>query len=433
MSNHTVVIGAGITGLTAAHTIRKAGRAVTVIESSDRVGGRITLLGRNGDFAESGAQGIHSNYREMLKLIDEYDMRKDLIPQQQKNIGILDRHGKIKIASGIGGLLSVMNLRGKADFMKFAAKYMLFGKKFDVFETLVDVPEYDKFTASEVLSWAGRDFRDFVLRPSTDAMVNTTPEYSSFFHVLNLFKSTASSTVSTLRSGNSSLAEKMARKLNVEFGVGAEKILLEGDKVCGVLLADGRVIKADHVVVACPAGRAIDLFPDSWNYVADFYRSFKTAPFVMTYFFLDRPLKTQAYVYMGHGYRDAVFNMAINHGVKTPHLIKSGKSIVSAWTSFPNSAEWISKSDEEISTRALSDIEPFFPGIAAQIEEVRIQRHQWGIGLLEPGQYGMILEFKRRTQFMRGVSFASNDFDGVHMESGVGAGIRAGMRALGDV
>jgi len=52
------IIGAGITGLTAAFYLKRAGIPVTVYESGDRVGGAIQSLRRDGYLAESGPNTI---------------------------------------------------------------------------------------------------------------------------------------------------------------------------------------------------------------------------------------------------------------------------------------------------------------------------------------------------------------------------------------
>ena len=44
-----IVIGAGLTGLTTAHTLRKRGKKVLVIEKEQRIGGQIQTH-RQGDF-----------------------------------------------------------------------------------------------------------------------------------------------------------------------------------------------------------------------------------------------------------------------------------------------------------------------------------------------------------------------------------------------
>ncbi|TGT50705.1 FAD-dependent oxidoreductase, partial [Mesorhizobium sp. M00.F.Ca.ET.170.01.1.1] len=66
----TVIVGAGIGGLTAAEALQRGGQKVLVLEATNRPGGRIVKITRkNGDAAEAGAQGIHSNYTEMLGML----------------------------------------------------------------------------------------------------------------------------------------------------------------------------------------------------------------------------------------------------------------------------------------------------------------------------------------------------------------------------
>ena len=74
MSNATLdvlVIGAGIAGLTAARALAEAGRTVTLLEASDRVGGRILTLREGDGLFELGAEFIHGKPPELWRLIEE--------------------------------------------------------------------------------------------------------------------------------------------------------------------------------------------------------------------------------------------------------------------------------------------------------------------------------------------------------------------------
>jgi phytoene dehydrogenase-like protein len=55
----TIVVGAGISGLTAARLLAKAGRSVTVLEARDRVGGRVHTDRSDGRITDLGASWIH--------------------------------------------------------------------------------------------------------------------------------------------------------------------------------------------------------------------------------------------------------------------------------------------------------------------------------------------------------------------------------------
>ncbi|WP_244632842.1 NAD(P)/FAD-dependent oxidoreductase [Aeromicrobium sp. CFBP 8757] len=66
-----VVIGAGATGLSAAHTLQKAGRSVVVLEARDRVGGRLWTDEVDGVDLELGGQWVSPDQEELLRTIDE--------------------------------------------------------------------------------------------------------------------------------------------------------------------------------------------------------------------------------------------------------------------------------------------------------------------------------------------------------------------------
>ncbi|QTO23395.1 protoporphyrinogen/coproporphyrinogen oxidase [Burkholderia seminalis] len=430
MKDTTIVIGAGITGLTAAHTLKEAGRDVVVFEASNRPGGRIVRLTRNGDAVEGGAQGIHSNYREMLKLVNSYGLSQDLVPQSNVQAAYLDRRGGIRFPEGNLGLAKLLGVRGTLDLAWFTVRYLAMSKRFSFFETDRDIPEYDNISAAEAFSWAGANFRDFVLRPAAHGMANTTIEHTNLYHTLNLMKMFGTSKVMTLRTGNVALAEQIAERVNVQYERAVSKILTNRGKVEGVLLENGTTVRARHVIVACSIDRAAKVVPDEMRTAKAFLSSFPNAPFSLVYFFLDRPLQTRAFAYVGHAYRNAVFNLALNHTVKTPHLVPSGKAIISAWPCYPEAAALAEQSEADVIAQALGDVDAFFPGISQWVDEARVQRHAWGIGRFAPGQHAKILAFKKEAEAFRGISFAGNDYDGVHMEAGVRGGIRAAERAL---
>lgn len=71
-SADVVVVGGGISGLTAARRLVQAGRSVIVLEANDRVGGRTENLDvGNGVITEGGGQWVGPGQDHVLALIDE--------------------------------------------------------------------------------------------------------------------------------------------------------------------------------------------------------------------------------------------------------------------------------------------------------------------------------------------------------------------------
>jgi len=72
LERDVVIIGAGPTGLTAAHELRKAGKTVAVLEARDRVGGRTWTDVIGGATIEIGGQWISPDQTGLYSLLEEF-------------------------------------------------------------------------------------------------------------------------------------------------------------------------------------------------------------------------------------------------------------------------------------------------------------------------------------------------------------------------
>jgi renalase len=89
------IIGAGCSGLAAAHELRDAGYTVTVFEESDGVGGRAATRKQQGFIYDYGAQYIKKGSSVSVSLITERFRLADLI-DIGKPVWVFDRHGHIQ-------------------------------------------------------------------------------------------------------------------------------------------------------------------------------------------------------------------------------------------------------------------------------------------------------------------------------------------------
>jgi protoporphyrinogen/coproporphyrinogen III oxidase len=111
------VVGGGITGLTAAHSLRKAGHSVRVFEAGDRVGGIIRSERHHGFLVEFGPQALLEKTPEFAAFIDELGLGEERIyaGESARKRYIVKRGDLAALPSSLGTFVTspVFSTRGK--------------------------------------------------------------------------------------------------------------------------------------------------------------------------------------------------------------------------------------------------------------------------------------------------------------------------------
>jgi len=126
MVKKVIVVGAGLSGLSAAITLENEGISVTVLESSDRPGGRVTSDVIDGFVCDRGFQLINANYPEIKRIgiIKEIDF-----VSATAVIEVARNEDRIRIGDPRSAFLSVFNSETGSIFEKLRlVKYLLVSK-----------------------------------------------------------------------------------------------------------------------------------------------------------------------------------------------------------------------------------------------------------------------------------------------------------------
>ena len=126
MVKKVIVVGAGLSGLSAAITLENEGISVTVLESSDRPGGRVTSDVIDGFICDRGFQLINANYPEIkrMRIIKEIDF-----VSATSVIEVARNEDRIRIGDPRSAFLSVFNSETGSIIEKLRlVKYLLISK-----------------------------------------------------------------------------------------------------------------------------------------------------------------------------------------------------------------------------------------------------------------------------------------------------------------
>ena len=95
-NNQVIVVGAGIAGLGAAKELHDSGYEVTVLEASERIGGRIYTDRSLGFPVERGANWIHSNKLDSNRLMglkDQLNIETHITPLSPTAFKLFNKDG----------------------------------------------------------------------------------------------------------------------------------------------------------------------------------------------------------------------------------------------------------------------------------------------------------------------------------------------------
>ena len=236
-----IIIGAGLSGLAAAHALKDWN--VTVLEARPRIGGRVLSF----NFKESpelvcelGGEWVGASHDRMKALCRDFkipllDHRFEASLMQD---GVVQRPGQWDFSSG-----------AKAAFEKFRATYKRYTDP-----DRVKLDQYDWWTWLKEIGFSDEDLILRDLQDSTD-FGETIRMISAYAAAAEYFESSPANEMDfKMEGGNSRLINALASQLgnaSIHTGMKVEKITQRGGRV--TVTAGGRDFTADACICTVPA------------------------------------------------------------------------------------------------------------------------------------------------------------------------------------
>jgi oxygen-dependent protoporphyrinogen oxidase len=381
------VVGAGISGLTAAYRLQAAGRTVRVLEAAERAGGRMASRRHDGYLLDEGAETIAARgYDATWALIRATGIAPADVLPIDSGMAVW-RGGRAHADMGKpAGLVTGagMSARGRLSWLRFTASLLARHRDFDP-----DHSEATPLGGQTIADLARRyhgDLHDYLLQPLAAHCFGWRPERSAIAPMITnmLAVGGAGARWMTYRDGMDTLARALAERCDVTLGARVIEVK-PGERDVRLALADGTEITARRAVLAVPAPLALtlhaDVPPDERPYLA----ASTYTPMLKVACLLDRalpsPTRRPSYAVSIPASENQLLTGVILDHVKAASRAPAGRGLVSLFVSPYASPDLLEEPDERVATLACRQAEHYLPGLRAATHATFV--HRWRCGLPE--------------------------------------------------
>ena len=267
-TGEVIVIGAGLSGLTAASRLRAAGVAVRVLEARERVGGRTLTVPFAQEPVDLGGQWVGPTQDRVLALARELGV--ETFPQYLQGRKVLEFDGERRSYKGLLPripALALVELGLTIWRIERMARQVPLGRP----ESAARAAEFD---GQSVAEWLARHVKRrparAMLEIATHAIFAREPATISFLYFLHYTHSGGSFTrlaevrdgaqALRLRGGVQQLSVRLAEPLGAALRLATPVVAIEQDGAgVTVRTAAGEALRAGRVIVAVPPAVARDI------------------------------------------------------------------------------------------------------------------------------------------------------------------------------
>ncbi|UCV23606.1 protoporphyrinogen/coproporphyrinogen oxidase [Ferribacterium limneticum] len=361
------VIGAGLSGLSAALRLQQAGHEVVVIESNSHAGGRCKALRRDGFLIDTCPELAATSYRRWLALIDEVGLGGDVV-KCPSVLSILQNGRLIDI--DMGNLMSI----AFTPALSWGAKFRFLRGAFCMRDKLRSVPQYllddisleDPNNNAEAISLQafGREVTENLIEPLLRPIGGVTLDMmSSLLLPYTLSDWTA---MVSLRGGLDSLPKKVASMLDVRYQTTVHQVHSNTDNVTlDIVDANGTAspLVADKCLITVPYDQAEEMYR-RFAEISGGYRQTMTFMRMLDVklAYSKAPTSKAAMVMLSQKESPKINVISLSHN-KAPDRAPAGHGLFSIFTEHNEYENMAAMSDEAVIAMVREQIEGLYPEV----------------------------------------------------------------------
>jgi oxygen-dependent protoporphyrinogen oxidase len=263
-----LVIGAGISGLTAAYQLQKKGYQVLVLEARDAVGGRMATVNWEGFKVDVGAKFVTSSDKTLLDMVEEVGLTDQLVKEEEGLTITIYRDGELHSANFLNLFSyfrwSGVSFKARMAMLKLIPKFLpLMGFK-DVYHLernpLPDTDvTYEEFFKNEI----SEEMFEYWAIPMFETMCSYDGDDVSRTAFLALMASYLNADSVTFKEGIGALPDAVANHLKVELGARVQEVEIlpdgSGVKVSYTQAGAEKTLTSPIVIMAVPGNHVLSL------------------------------------------------------------------------------------------------------------------------------------------------------------------------------
>jgi oxygen-dependent protoporphyrinogen oxidase len=284
MGHEVHIVGAGITGLGAAHMLARRGFQPVVFEASAQPGGRAGYHLRDNNCYEVGGKNFSSGHRIINGLLDEFGIHERDVQHAGFHLvmdGKLRGFDKKRTLSGDLRLATALGIRGALQFKRLLDSAMRHAEALNYESGIIETFE-DRFDGRPVAEVMARRLAYGPLRMFSIIAGAAEPEEAYVSGLLHFLAGFKSGSHQSIPGGIVRLFDALARGKRVHYNTRVERILVRDGRVEGLLLRDGggaHVIRAEQVLCTLPLPQLLQVLevPEHVRRAAEQVRYFPLA------------------------------------------------------------------------------------------------------------------------------------------------------------